>query len=407
MISTLFSLAREAGHDLSARAVSMPEKVREALEGGWSSFSGRSVTSQSALQVAAVWACVNVRSLAVAQLPLLTYRRRPEGDGKERAADHYAYRLLRWRANPYMTAFRFKRQMQTYLDLTGNAFAELEVSGRGQVLALWPWRPDRVRVEQSDEGVPLYFYRGKNGQEYSRPWYLMLHLRGLSTDGLMGMSPIAAHRQQIGAALAQTEHAARFYANGARPLGVLKHPGKLVDAKKLRESWERVHGGLSNAHRVAILEEGMDYKEVSMTMVDAQFLEVMQYGVSDIARIFNVPPHKIGDLTRATNNNIEHQGIEWLQDGLGPELANWEQELTNSLLSDREQQSIEFEFLLNALMRTDSKSRGEYFAKARQWGWMSANDIRRAENMNPVDGGDEYLTPLNMTPVGTEREETK
>lgn len=407
MIATLFSLAREAGHDLALRSGSsaITEDVARVLRGDCATYTGRDVGPLTALQHSAVWACVNLRSKAIGQIPLISYRRLA-GGGKERATDHYTYRLLRWQANPFMTAFRFKRQMQTWLDLYGNAYAEIDANGRGQVQALWPWRPDRVRVEvDSETQAPTYYYRLKSGQQIQRPWWLMVHLRGLSTDGLMGVSPITAHRHQIGLGLAQVEHAGRFFANGARPLGILRHPGKVSQIERLRESWQAAHGGLENAHRVAILEESMDYKEIGLNMVDSQFLETMQYGVSDIARIFAVPPHKIGDLTKSTNNNIEHQGLDWLQDSLGPELVNWEQELTNALLSDREAKQIEIEFLINYLMRSDSKARSEYFARARQWGWMSSNDIRRLENMNPIEGGDEYLSPLNMLPVGTRPEE--
>jgi HK97 family phage portal protein len=404
VIETLNMLAERYGHgNLLKREASIPQEVAAYLRGDYvgGTYAGRAVTPNSALQHSAVWACVDLRGKAVAQMPLLAYRRRPDG-GKDRAADHYSYRLLRWRANPFLTAFRWKRLMQNWLDLYGNAYAELEVNGRGQTLAIWPWRPDRVRVEVDVETqAPRYYYRLKSGVEIQRPWWLMIHLRGLSTDGIMGVSPVAAHRQRIGLGLAMVDHSAMFFRNGARPLGVLKHPGKVANVERLRESWQAAHGGLENAHRVAILEEAMDYKEIGLSMVDSQFLEQMQYGVSDIARIFGVQPHKIGDLTRSTNNNIEHQGLEWLQDSLGPELVNWEQELTNSLFSDDEARQIEIEFLVNSILRADSKARGELYAKGRQWGWLSANDVRRLENMNPIEGGDEYLSPMNMLPAGT------
>lgn len=386
------------------------DSFREAWHEGYVTASGKTVTYLSALRVSAVWACVNIRSASLARTPLITYRRRLGTDGrpsgKDRAYDHYLYPLLRYRANPYMTAFRFKRQMQAWIDLTGNAYAELEINGRGQVTALWPWRPDRTSV-QLREGAPWYTYRMDDGREIGRPWHQMLHLRGLETDGLLGLSPIAQHRQTIGASLAMVEHGARFFSNGARPLGVIEHPEHLSDEAlaNLRQSWLAMHGGLENAYRPAILEEGMKYREVGLKMVDAQYLESMKFTVTDIARIFGVPPHKIGDLDRSTNNNIEHQGLEWYQDGLGPWFANWEEELTNTCLSNREAQTIEIEFLRGDLDLADLKSKGEFLTKTRLAGIISANDARKLLRLNPAGPeADELLQPSGTTLLGGDKD---
>lgn len=395
-----------------ARGVAVSDELyRAIMDAGYSSDSGIVVTQRNALTLSAVWSCVDVISSAVAQMPIITYRRLPNG-GRERATNHYAYRLLHGQTNDVMTPFRFKRLMQTWVLLDGNAYAELVTNDRYQVTHLLPWRPDRVRVDELRDDVsamvlPTYVYTLPDGKQIQRPYYMMFHLRGLQTEGLLGLSPIAAHRQTLGMNLALLKHGSKFFKNGAVPRGVLEHPSHL-DAKTaaaLREEWTKVYGGAENAHKTAVLWEGMKYREVSVKLADAQYLELMKFGVNDVARIYRVPPHKIGDLERSTNNNIEHQGLEFLQDCLGPWLANWEQELQFSLFSEREAQSVYVEFLVNALMRTDVKSRADFYSKGRQWGWFTANEIRAWENLNPVEGGDELLQPLNMVPLGTEQEE--
>jgi hypothetical protein len=227
------------------------------------------------------------------------------------------------------------------------------------------------------------------------------HLRGLSSDGLVGLSPIQLMRQAIGLGMATEEFGARFFGNDARPGGVLQHPGVLGNEafERLQSSWETRHGGLSNSHRVAILEEGMQYSQIGIPPEDAQFLETRKFQVTEIARAFRVPPHMLADLERATFSNIEHQSIEFVVHSIRPWLVRWEQSIQQQLMLDRDRQKYFAEFVVDGLLRGDTVSRYQAYATGRQNGWLSANDIRTLENMNPVDGGDIYLVPLNMVPA--------
>jgi HK97 family phage portal protein len=407
LIETLRSLAAAAHHSIDPQTAQRDysladlDRSMDLAISGQPTYTNRPVTPSIAMQVGAWYACVDVLARDVASAPLLTYRRTDMG--RDRASDHYLYRLLRYQANPEMTAWRFKHLMQTWVCNQGNAYAEIEISGRGQVIALWPWRPDRVKIERKVPGGPLvYTYRMQDGREVSVPGAMILHLRGMSLDGVVGMNPIEVHRNTIGLADAMKEHAARFYGNGARPLGVLEHPGKFRDEKaivNLRKSWQETHGGLENAHRIAILEEGMKYQEVGLNMVDAQYLESQNFSIEDIARLHHVPPHRIGHLARSTNNNIEHQGIEYVQYGIGPWAANWEQEIMFSLLSEREAQTIYCEFLLDSLLRGDAISRSQYIAQRITSGTMTPNEARERENDNRLEGGDELYIQGAMVPL--------
>lgn len=362
--------------------------------------SGVSVTADNALRYAAVLACVRVLAETVASLPLITYERDGEGS-KMRADNFYLYRLLHDAPNEMLTSFEFRELLQTHLLLWGNAYAEIDFNGRGQTRALWPLRPDKMlEVRGGDDGLEYVYVRPDHKIEVL-PGYRVLHLRGLGTNGLTGISPIGLARQAIGLGIAAEEYGARFFGNDARPGGVLQHPGRLGDEAftRLRESWESRHQGLSRSHRMAILEEGMTFEEIGIPPEDAQFLETRKFQVAEIARIYRVPPHMIGDLERATFSNIEHQSLEFVIHSIRPWLVRWEQTLQERLLTSRERSRYFVEFLVDGLLRGDTQSRYQAYAVGRQNGWLSANDIRRLENMNPVENGDLYLVPLNMIPV--------
>lgn len=227
----------------------------------------------------------------------------------------------------------------------------------------------------------------------------IFHIKGLSLDGVTGLSPISQAREAVGLSLATEEYGAKFFGNGARPGGVLEHPGILKDPEKLRESWNKVYQGTRNSHKVAVLEEGMKYHTIGIAPEDAQFLETRKYQVNEICRIFRVPPHLVGDLERATFSNIEHQSIEFVQHTIRPWLVRWEQEISRSLLDEKERLLYFAKFNVDGLMRGDYKSRMEGYAIGRQNGWLSINDIRRLEDLSlvPADkGGDEYLVNGNM-----------
>ena len=365
------------------------------------SASGVTVTTMGALKYSAVMACVRVLSESVAGLPLMIYERREGEAGKDRAEDFYLYPILHLQPNPIMTSFQLRETLQSHLALWGNAYCEIEYRGSGQIAALWPLRPDQMeRIEVRGDSL-LYHYRLPNGEPVELPGWRVWHLRGLANDGILGYSPIALAKQSIGLALAAEEFGSRFFGNGATLGGVLEHPGTLGEEahKQLKASWKASHGGLSNAHRTAILEEGMSYREIGIPPEDAQFLETRKFQVADIARIYRVPPHMIGDLDRATFSNIEHQSIEFVVHSLRPWLVRWEQSINTTLLTESQRQSYFAEFLVDGLLRGDIQSRYQAYAVARQNGWMSANDVRRLENQNPIEDGDVYLVPLNMVPA--------
>lgn len=378
------------------RDVQLPPAL-SVLAGSASAEAAR-VTPATALGLMAVWACVRVIAEDVASLPLITYRRR--GRGRERATDHPLYRLLHDEPNPEIGSMQMREMMQAHLCLWGNAYAEIQVAG-GRPVALWPVHPSRVTVRRDPSGI-RYTIRLPDGASVVLGQERVLHVMGLSLDGLVGLSPISYARQALGLGLSTQEFAAAFFARGAAPSAVLEHPGTLsMEAhERLRADFERLHAGLSNMQRIAVLEEGMKLSKWGIPMEDAQFLEQRQFTVEEVCRLYRMQPHKIADLRRATFSNIEHQAIEHVVDTVRPWLVRWEQAINRSLLRPEEKGVLYVEHLVDGLLRGDIESRYRAYAIGRQWGWLSVNDVRALENMNPVDGGDEYLTPLNMVPAG-------
>ena len=373
---------------------------------GLETASGVPVDETRALNLTAVFACVRILAETLSSLPLILYQRQADG-GRTRATAHRLYSLLHDAPNPEMSSLELRETLTGHVALWGNGYAEIEYNRGGQVTSLWPLRPDKMGMKR-EGGELIYTYQLPKPDEMGRtsrkfaPWQIF-HLRGWGFNGLIGYSPISLARQAIGLGLATEEFGARFFGNGARPGGVLEHPGHLDDEayNRLKESWDQAHQGLSNAQRIAILEEGLSYKSVGIPPEEAQFLETRKFQVSEIARIFRIPPHMLADLDRATFSNIEHQSIEFVVYTMGPWFARWEQAIGRSLLSTAERAQYFAEFLATALLRGDTVSRYQAYAQGRQNGWLSANDIRRAENMDPVEGGDMYLVPLNMVPANS------
>lgn len=362
--------------------------------------TGVYVSPANAMTYTAVLACVRVLAESIASLPCIVYER--VGDEERRRAQALPlYRLLHNSPNPRMTAFGFFEQAMAHLVLWGNFYCEIEWSNRGAPLALWPLRPDVMQVSVSDDGRRQYKY-GRTDMAAGR----VLHLMGLSTDGVTGASLIRLAREAVGLGLATQEFGATVFRNGAVPGIVLKHPGELgVEGhENLRREWNEMHSGLENSHKVAILEEGMSIDKLGIPPEDAQFLETRRFQVEEIARIYRVPLHKLGDLTHATFSNIEHQEIGFTQDTVRPWAVRIEQEIAMQLMTPNEQDRYYAEFLLTALLRGDTQSRYAAYATGRQWGWLSTNDVRRLENMNPVTGGDVYLQPLNMVVAGSKEQ---
>ena len=297
----------------------------------------------------------------------------------------------------------------THLLLWGNAYAQIIRNGKGEIVALYPLMPDRMTVDRDENGQLYYEYQTssddaptmKGSTVILRPPDV-LHIPGLGFDGLVGYSPIAMAKNAIGMAIACEEFGAKFFANGANPSGVLEHPGTLKDPAKVRDSWNAAFGGSSNAHKVAVLEEGLKYTPISISPNEAQFLETRKFQIDEIARIFRVPPHMVGDLEKSSFSNIEQQSLEFVKYTLDPWVSRWEQAMIRSLLSQTEKPIYFLKFNVDGLLRGDYQSRMNGYATARQNGWMSANDIRELENLDRIpaeEGGDLYLINGNMLPL--------
>ena len=372
------------------------------------STSGKQVTERSAMQMTAVYSCVRILSEAVAGLPLHLYRYK-EGGGKEKAIDLPLYRLMHDEPNPEMSSFVFRETLMTHLLLWGNAYAQIIRNGKGEVIALYPLMPNKMRVDRDENGNLYYEYvhssdeadTMKNTTVRLTP-YNVLHIPGLGFDGLVGYSPIAMAKNAIGMAIACEEYGAKFFANGAAPSGVLEHPGVIKDPQKVREAWQSQFGGSQNANKIAVLEEGMKYTPISISPEQAQFLETRKFQINEIARIFRVPPHMVGDLERSSFSNIEQQSLEFVKYTLDPWVMRWEQSLSRALFTEEEKKTLFFKFNVEGLLRGDYQSRMNGYATARQNGWMSANDIRELENMDKIpaeQGGDLYLINGSMLPM--------
>jgi HK97 family phage portal protein len=368
--------------------------------------SGKTVNERTALQTTAVYACVRILSETIASLPLHVYRYTDGGKAKD--TEHVLYTLLHDEPNPDMTSFVFRETLMSHLLIWGNAYAQILRDRSGQVMGLYPLLPDQMSVHRSEKGKLYYVY---NRYEEDNPNFQekgsivlsqeeVLHIPGLGFDGLIGYSPIALAKNAVGMTLACEEYGASFFSNGANPGGVLEHPGILKDPGKVRDSWNAVYQGTRNAHKVAVLEEGMSYKQIGIPPEEAQFLETRKFQINEIARLFRIPPHMVGDLEKSSFSNIEQQSLEFVKYTLDPWVVRFEQALKKSLLLPEEKKTHFIKFNVDGLLRGDYQSRMNGYAIGRQNGWLSTNDIRKLEELNPIppeEGGDLYLINGNMT----------
>lgn len=371
------------------------------------STSGKAVNERTAMQMTAVYACVRVLSEAVAGLPLHVYRYREDGS-KEKALKHPLYRILHDEPNPEMSSFNFRETLMGHLLLYGNAYAQVIRNGRGEVVGLYPLMPAKMTVDRDSGGNLYYLYSrgsddapeaGESGQVYLPPDQV-LHIPGLGYDGIVGYSPIAMAKNAVGLGIATEEYGAKFFANDASPSGILEHPGVLKNPDKVRESWNKLFRGSVNSHQIAVLEEGLKYQPIGISPDQAQFLETRKFQLNEIARIFRVPPHMVGDLEKSSFSNIEQQSLEFVKYTLEPWLMRWEQAMGRRLFTESEKESYFIRFNVEGLLRGDYESRMNGYAVARQNGWMSANDIRELENLDRIPaelGGDLYLVNGSMT----------
>ncbi|WP_405366299.1 phage portal protein [Ruminobacter sp.] len=386
-------------------------KVQNTLNGSGYRFmmggstSGKKVNERSAMQMTAVYACVRILSESIASLPVHLYQYESEGN-KAKAVKHPLYRILHDEPNPEMTSFVFRETLMTHLLLWGNAYAQIIRNGKGEIIGLYPLMPNRMTVDRDSNGQIIYQYQmqdsdahtGKSGSVTLRPSEV-LHVPGLGFDGLVGYSPIAMAKNAIGLSIATEEYGAKFFANGATPGGILEFPGTVKNPESIRESWNMGFSG-NNAHKVAILEEGMKYTPISISPEQAQFLETRKFQIDEIARIFRVPPHMVGDLEKSSFSNIEQQSLEFVKYTLEPWIIRWEQSLNRALLTETEKPDYFVKFNVDGLLRGDYQSRMNGYAIARQNGWMSANDIRSLEQLDLIPdelGGNLYLINGNMT----------
>ena len=361
--------------------------------------TGVTVTPDIAMTYSAVYACVRIISESIAAMPFVTYER--DGENRKRAVDFHLYPILHDVANDEMSSFELRETLISHVLTWGNGYAEIEFDRAGRVIGLWPLLPNRTQPVRINDEL-FYWLTLPDGETKLLSNDRVLHLRGLSYNGLTGLSPIGLQRRAIGLGIAAEEFGSRFFGNDARPGGIIQHPGELSDVAltRLKTDWKSEHGGLSRAHRVGILEEGMSYQEIGVAPEDAQFLETRKFQVEEIARIYRVPPHMLADLDRATFSNIEQQSISFVVNTLGAWLVRIEKTINRVLLTPDERKKYFVEHLVDSLMRGDITSRYAAYATAKQNGWMSTNEIRRLENMNGIGtDGDEYFVPLNMLPL--------
>lgn len=368
------------------------------LNGGMLTDSGVNIGVEAAQRFAAVGSCVRVLSDDVAHLPLVLFK----ADGENRVPDrkHPLYSLLKDRPNEWMTSFDWRKIKQRDLLFRGAAYSMVIRDLRDRPNELIRLHPDRVLPKQDDRTLKVtYEYTRPDGKRVTLQQKEIFVVRYATDDGVTPLSPVSLFRETIGDGVALRKHGSMFFSNGAKPLGVLETPGKFAskeDRQALREDFEALYAGPNSAHRVAILDQGLQYKAVSISMEDAQYLEARKFNRSEIAGIFGVPLHKIGDLERATFSNIEHQSIGYVTDSLTPWLVNWEQAIKRDLLNGDSDRFVKFN--VNALLRGDTKSRAEARAIERRNGIISANEWRESEDLNPRTdaGGDKYIIEQNM-----------
>jgi len=402
LLSKMFSSREKKGSD--PRSITM-EEIREAFSGFayGDSYSGERVTPESAMRCAAVFSCIGVLAESVAQLPLKLYKERADG-GKDIAKDHPLYVLLNSQPNPWMTAFEWREMGESWLCLTGNHYAFIN-RVRGEVREILPIPSDCVTVERNDDWSLKYTVNFGNGRgQQTVDSANMLHIRYRMKDGYRGISPIGYARESIGLALATEKHGARLFKNGARPGGILEHPSKMSPeaAARFKASWQESFTG-ENAHKTALLEEGMKFNPLTMTSEDAQYLETRRFQTADIARIFRVPLHMIQETEKTTSwgSGIESMTIGFVRFTLLPWLTRWEQSLAKDLLTEEERRTMYIKHVVGGMERGDMKSRFSSYNVAIMSGIMSPNEARALEEMDKREGGDEYLSPMNMR-LGTD-----
>lgn len=381
-------------------AITESSELYKTMLAGGGSDSGMGVSHKSALGVTAYYACVQVISETLAQLPLVLFQRTM--DRKDRAYSNRLYGLLHDMPNDFQTSFEFRQTKTAQIVTRGTAYSYINRSVTGDILEILPMLPSQVKMVQDKNYKLSYIFTDAEGSEIPLRQDQVWRIIGMSLDGVTGLSPLEYHRQTVGISLAADKHTALTFKNGAKMTGILKHPTHFSDeavAKRVAESWDAASNG-DNMGKTPLLEDGLDWMQVSMTNRDAQYIETRKFQIEDVARIHRVPPHKIGHLEKSTNNNIEHQSLEFVVDTMMPWVKRWEGTITRDLIGRKNMRTYFAKLILDGLLRGDSQARAEFFSKAVGGPWMSANEAREKDDMNPEKGLNEVLKPLNMTPAG-------
>ena len=395
-----FAAKPKAPIEASISPMTLEEMVRQMVAGEVRSVSGAYVTPQKAEGIAAVGTCVRILAQTMAHLPLFLYKKRNEI--REIDEKHPVFGLLHDQPNEWQTAMEFRELMQRDVELRGNAYARKIVGIGGQVIELLRMHPNLVSVTQDERMNITYEFTRADGVKIKLRRDEVFHLRGMGDDGVVGRSPITVHRETFGDALTMQEHGSRFFSNGAKPLGVMTMPPGTQMSNESKEFFKAdlaaAYAGSANAYKTMILPAGFDYKPVSISMEDAQYIEGRKFTRSEIFGIFGVPPHKGGDLEKATFSNIEHQALEFVTDAIVPRAVRWEQAIKRDLLGGDPKRYAKHN--LAALLRGDAKSRSEALQIQRRNGIISADEWRELEDWNPrPDGkGDHYIVESNMRP---------
>ncbi len=382
-------------------AITSSSELAKILQAGFETNSGVTVTSDTALRSSVVWACVMLISESLAQLPFILYQR--DGKDKNRAITNSLYYLLHDQPNDFQTSYDWRLTKTLHILLRGVGYSFINRSpSTGEILELLPMHPDSVKMFQEKDHSIHYELRGEDGQVTPLKQDQVYRIIGPSLDGITGLSPISYHRETIGISIAADQHSARAMKSGGRFDGILTHPSTFKDdkaAERVRESWQAQATG-ANLYKTPFLEDGMTWQAVTMSNRDAQYVETRKFTTEDIARIFRCQPHKVGHLEKATNNNIEHQGLEFVIYTMAAWFKRWEQSAYRDLFTPAEKRKLFVEFLADGLMRGDSAARSEYYTKMVAIKAMNPNEVRARENMNSYPKGDVFENPNTSTNTG-------
>lgn len=396
----------------STSGTSDPAAWLTDLFGGLVTATGLRVGVKDAMTVPAIAACIQVLSEDLAKVPLVLYRRK-RGGGRERATGHPLYHILKERPSPWLSSFMWRRLAVSGACQNGNAYARVHRDAMRRVERIQPLPHGATTMRWASDGEPFFDVTLGGRTETGLSFRDVIHIPyrasndGAANGGVFGHSPISMHREAIALAIATERFGAKYFANGARPSAVVEMDGKFRDeqvAARVRAGLERAMSGIDNAGRIAVLELGMKLREVSKSNDDSQLAEIKEQQSEEMARLFRVPPPKIGLLRRSTFSNIEHLAIEYVTDAVAPLAAAFEQQLTIALLTETEQEDYFIELELDGLLRGDIQSRYRAYALGRQWGWLNVDEIREMENRNALPGGagQEFLKPLNMSKAGSD-----